>query len=85
MSALAKMMADMLLKELSPEIREQLSPDNISRLGASVGAFFREQKAQGELIRKIANHLGIEHDNASSDAGNGDASGTDTVKRIGAG
>jgi hypothetical protein len=85
MSALAKMMTDMLLKELSPEIREQLTPENISRLGASVGAFFREQKTQGELMRKIADKLGIEHDDGISSSGTGDASGADTVKRIGAG
>jgi hypothetical protein len=36
MSALAKMMADMLLKELPDEVRNALTPENINRLGESV-------------------------------------------------
>lgn len=64
MSAMAKMFADIILKEIPPEIREAITPENLARIQENVQntlAFYRgalehvirEQQEQREILERI--------------------------------
>lgn len=64
MSAMMKMLADMLLKEIPPEVREQITAENFQKVYAKLGEFVesipaiaREQEAQREMLETILERL----------------------------
>lgn len=68
MSAMAKMFADIILKEIPPEIREAITPENIAKMQENVTnllAFFKsgiehiakEQLEQRELLERILENV----------------------------
>ena len=69
MSAMAKMFADLILKEIPPEIREAITPENLTRIQENVQntlAFYKgalehiikEQQEQREILERIALNVG---------------------------
>lgn len=78
MSAMGKMLIDMLLKDASPEIKEALTQENFQRIGNSAISLVTEIRLQGVMLRKICDHLGIEYDNGSN---TGTANGADAEQR----
>ena len=65
MSAMAKMFADLILKEIPPEIREAITPENLTRIQENVQntlAFYKgalehiikEQQEQREILEEMA-------------------------------
>lgn len=69
MSAMAKMFADIILKEIPLEIREAITPENIAKMQENVTnllTFFREgvntlvkeQREQREILERIETNVG---------------------------
>lgn len=66
---MAKMFADIILKEIPPEIRDAITPENLARIQENVQntlAFYRgalehvirEQQEQREILERIETNVG---------------------------